>query len=224
MASGHVLASRSADRLAVLVRQIYGTNPFYTRKFDAAGIDPAAVVFPRDLATLPLTTKRELIDDQADLSPMGNEPERARRSIHPLQPDILDNRKATAVGGHERELAVDARVLEDGLRRRACRRPRSDFLSVLVRAVSRLLDCVRGGLPDWRTLYSRRRHVEPGALVDDRNAATHGHLLHAHVRAPIARRCGRDARPRGGSFRKLGAHVDRSRRARRQHRVDAETD
>ncbi len=58
------MASRSADRLAALLRQIYGTNPFYTRKLDAAGIDPAALVFPRDLATLPLTTKGELIHDQ----------------------------------------------------------------------------------------------------------------------------------------------------------------
>ena len=65
------MASRSADRLAVLIRQIYGTNPFYTRKLDAAGIDPAALVFPRDLATLPLTTKRELIDDQLTSPPWG---------------------------------------------------------------------------------------------------------------------------------------------------------
>src|SRR5262245_17558504 len=64
-------ASRSADRLAVLIRQIYGPNPFYTRKFDAAGIDPAAIAFPRDLAALPLTTKPELIDDQLTSPPWG---------------------------------------------------------------------------------------------------------------------------------------------------------
>ena len=57
-------AFRSADRLASLIRRVYGSNPFYTRKFDAAGIDPVALTFPRDLSKLPLTTKRELIDDQ----------------------------------------------------------------------------------------------------------------------------------------------------------------
>jgi len=71
MTNGQVLASRSADRLAALIRQIYGTNPFYTRKLDAAGIDPAALTFPRDLAALPLTTKRELIDDQQTSPPWG---------------------------------------------------------------------------------------------------------------------------------------------------------
>src|SRR5690242_10697682 len=62
---------RPADRLASLVRHVYGPNPFYTRKFDAAGIDPAALRFPRDFAKLPLTLKRELIDDQQASPPWG---------------------------------------------------------------------------------------------------------------------------------------------------------
>lgn len=64
-------AFRSADRLASLIRRVYGSNPFYTRKFDAAGIDPVALTFPRDLSKLPLTTKRELIDDQRNSPPWG---------------------------------------------------------------------------------------------------------------------------------------------------------
>ena len=65
------LASRSAERLATLVRLIHGANPFYTRKLDAAGLDPATLAFPRDLSRLPLTTKRELIADQQASPPWG---------------------------------------------------------------------------------------------------------------------------------------------------------
>jgi phenylacetate-CoA ligase len=63
--------SQSAERLSALIKRIYGRNSFYTRKLDAAGIDVASLSFPRDLATLPLTTKRELIADQQATSPWG---------------------------------------------------------------------------------------------------------------------------------------------------------
>ena len=65
------LASPSADRLGALIRQIYGRNPFYTRKLDAAGFDPGSLTFPRDFHKLPLTTKRELIADQQSSPPWG---------------------------------------------------------------------------------------------------------------------------------------------------------
>jgi phenylacetate-CoA ligase len=64
-------ASHSAERLSALIQYIYGRNPFYTRKLDTAGIDPAALTFPRDLSNLPLTTKRELIADQQATPPWG---------------------------------------------------------------------------------------------------------------------------------------------------------
>ena len=64
-------ASRSAERLSFLVKYVYGRNPFYTRKFDAAGIDPASLKFPDDLSKLPLTTKRELVADQHGSPPWG---------------------------------------------------------------------------------------------------------------------------------------------------------
>jgi phenylacetate-CoA ligase len=63
--------SQSADRLAALIRGIYGKNPFYTRKLDAAGIDPASLTLPRDFSTLPLTTKGELVADQQASPPWG---------------------------------------------------------------------------------------------------------------------------------------------------------
>ena len=64
-------ASRSADRLSALIQYIYGRNPFYTRKLDAAGIHPPSLKFPDDLSKLPLTTKHELIADQQASPPWG---------------------------------------------------------------------------------------------------------------------------------------------------------
>jgi phenylacetate-CoA ligase len=65
------LASPSADRLLRLVQNIYGRNPFYTRKFDAAGIRPGELKLPADFSKLPLTTKQELIADQQASPPWG---------------------------------------------------------------------------------------------------------------------------------------------------------
>ncbi len=186
-------ASQSAERLSALIRRIYGRNPFYTRKLDAAGLDPASLSFPRDLSKLPLTTKRELIADQQASPPWGTNLSEPLEQVHALQPDVVDDGKPAALARHQRELAVDARVLEGCVRGRESRLARSDFLSVLVRAISRILDGVRGGLPDGRALHSGRRHVEPGALVDDRDAAADGHLLHADIRASTARGRRRDA-------------------------------
>ena len=66
-----VLVSAQAERLSVLLRHVYGRSAFYTRKLDAAGIDVAALRFPDDLGRLPLTTKAELIADQAANGPWG---------------------------------------------------------------------------------------------------------------------------------------------------------
>ena len=66
-----VLVSAQAEQLGVLLRHVYGRSAFYTRKLDAAGIDVTALRFPDDLGRLPLTTKAELIADQAANGPWG---------------------------------------------------------------------------------------------------------------------------------------------------------
>jgi phenylacetate-CoA ligase len=66
-----VLASQPAERLSGLLQYIYGRNPFYTNKLDAAGIDLSSLRFPGDLSKLPFTTKRELIADQQASPPWG---------------------------------------------------------------------------------------------------------------------------------------------------------
>jgi phenylacetate-CoA ligase len=74
-ASGHIdrdtIAGTHARRLSQLLQQIYGRNPFYTRKLDAAGVAPESLIFPRDFSRLPFTTKRELMADQQQTPPWG---------------------------------------------------------------------------------------------------------------------------------------------------------
>ena len=65
------LAQHQAARLTRLLSHIHGRNRFYTRKLTGAGIDPAGIVLPRDLAALPFTTKAELVADQAQAPPWG---------------------------------------------------------------------------------------------------------------------------------------------------------
>ncbi len=65
------LAASQARRLAGLLQTVHGRNAFYTRKLDAAGVAIADLELPRDLGKLPLTTKAELIADQATNPPWG---------------------------------------------------------------------------------------------------------------------------------------------------------
>ena len=55
-------------------------------------------------------------------SALGHRAHRAARALHALLPDLVDDRTAAALDRHQRELAVDARVLEGRLSRRARRR------------------------------------------------------------------------------------------------------
>jgi phenylacetate-CoA ligase len=65
------LASRFAEPLTRLVHNVYGRNPFYTRKLDASGLRPSDLRFPEDFSKLPLTTKSELVADQQSSPPWG---------------------------------------------------------------------------------------------------------------------------------------------------------
>jgi phenylacetate-CoA ligase len=60
-----------ARSLADLLAAILPGNRFYARKFAQAGLNPASLTFPRDLAKLPFTTKAELLASQADSPPFG---------------------------------------------------------------------------------------------------------------------------------------------------------
>ena len=65
------IALRQARRLGQLLASIQGPNAFYTRKLRTAGIRIEDLRLPDDLPLLPLTTKRELTDDQYEHPPWG---------------------------------------------------------------------------------------------------------------------------------------------------------
>ena len=65
------LSARQGKRLGQLLTHIYGRSAFYTRKLDAAGLQVKFLRFPDDLSKLPLTTKAELVADQAANPPWG---------------------------------------------------------------------------------------------------------------------------------------------------------
>jgi phenylacetate-CoA ligase len=65
------LLAHQGRRLAALLERVAERSPFYRAKFKAAGVDVRSLRFPDDLATLPLTSKAELVADQAAHPPWG---------------------------------------------------------------------------------------------------------------------------------------------------------
>ena len=65
------LEARQLERLHDLLRRIDGRNRFYTRKLAAGDVKIDAVTSLGDLSRLPLTTKTELVADQAEHPPWG---------------------------------------------------------------------------------------------------------------------------------------------------------
>ena len=110
---------RARQRLSVLLTR----STAATRSTRASSTRPASrstrCASRDDLARLPFTTKAELVADQDATSAVGHGADRAARPLHALQPDLVDDRAAAPVARHERELAVDARVLEGRLSRGA---------------------------------------------------------------------------------------------------------
>jgi phenylacetate-CoA ligase len=58
------LAALQLQKLRAMLAEIYGRNKFYTTKFSQAGFQPGDLKSLADLAGLPLTTKKELSEDQ----------------------------------------------------------------------------------------------------------------------------------------------------------------
>ncbi|MGH2405879.1 MAG: phenylacetate--CoA ligase family protein, partial [bacterium] len=60
------------DRLRPLLAEVAAHNAFYRQKWQDAGVrDPSAVTSLEELSGLPLTTKQELVSDQAEHPPFG---------------------------------------------------------------------------------------------------------------------------------------------------------
>lgn len=65
------LRQRQAEQFRTLLDQNWSSNPFWTQKYAAAGIQRADIRTLDDLRQLPLTTKAELVADQAAYPPYG---------------------------------------------------------------------------------------------------------------------------------------------------------
>jgi len=65
------LQALQLDKLQAMLTQLWGRNRFYTLKMKAAGVTPGDIQSLDDLARLPITTKTELVQAQADDPPFG---------------------------------------------------------------------------------------------------------------------------------------------------------
>ncbi|MCH7687901.1 MAG: AMP-binding protein [Planctomycetes bacterium] len=63
---------RQTERLRILLNEVAGKNPFWTQKFQQAGVDVATIRTLEDLSRLPLTTKQDLVADHAAHAPYGS--------------------------------------------------------------------------------------------------------------------------------------------------------
>ena len=119
-------------------------------------------------------------------SALGHRARRAARPIHALHANLFDHRASVEVAGYQRELAMDARVLEGRLSRCQGRTRRPHLLRLLVRTGPGLLDRIRCRMPNRRRCHSRRRHGEPAAPGDDRRRRATV-VLHADLCASAGR-------------------------------------
>jgi len=62
---------RQAERLRALLSRVQQSNAFWTRRWRDAGVNPADIRDPADLAKLPFTTKQDLVADQQAHPPYG---------------------------------------------------------------------------------------------------------------------------------------------------------
>ncbi len=65
------LAELQFRKLKAMMAELWGKNRFYTAKWKAAGVTPDDIVSLADIAKLPITTKKELVEDQAAHGPFG---------------------------------------------------------------------------------------------------------------------------------------------------------
>lgn len=66
------LRALQLHKLQAMMAELWGKNRFYGDKWKAAGIAPRDIRSLADLARLPLTTKSELMEDQAANAPFGS--------------------------------------------------------------------------------------------------------------------------------------------------------
>ncbi len=215
------LASRSADRLFRLIQIVHGRNPFYTRKFDAAGIRPAALTFPADLRRLPLTTKQELAADQQTSPPWGT------NLTEPLDRYTRYNQTSSTTGEPLRWLDTNEswqwmldcwKAVYSAARVDAGDRilfpfsfgPFLGFWTAFEAGCQVGAQCIPAGGMSSQARLAMIEALRPTVS-----------LLHADLRVAASRSGIPGAGPEHRSRVRLGAGADRRRRTGRQHLLDA---
>lgn len=69
--SREVIEARQLQRLQELVKEVSATNPFWQKKWQAAGVAVESIQSLSDLQKLPITTKSELVEDHSSHLPYG---------------------------------------------------------------------------------------------------------------------------------------------------------
>jgi phenylacetate-CoA ligase len=178
------LRAHQWHRLRTLVDEVIGPNPFWTARWRAAGLATAEDLREwKDFARLPLTTKAELVTDQSAHPPFGTNltyPSRALRRVH---------QTSGTSGAPLRWLETQAswewwaRCWGFVLAGAGVRPDDRVVLSVLVRALHRLLGRLRGGAGAGRAGDPGRRPGFTDAPGGHGIARRDGARLHALVRA-----------------------------------------
>lgn len=96
------LQALQLQKLQALLDETWGKNAFYTRKFQEQGLHPHDVRALDDLALLPFTLKRELVQDQSDNAPYGT------NLTYPLNRYVRYHQTSGTTGAPLRVLDTDA--------------------------------------------------------------------------------------------------------------------
>ena len=134
----------------------------------------------------------------ADPPALRHQLDLSARSLLPAASDFRHRGAAAPLAGHGGKLALDARLLGDDVsdRRRAAGRPA--VLPVLVRAVPRLLDGVRGGRAARLPVPAGRRHEQRRPVAVP--ARQRGNRR-SRARRPTPRTWRKPRPPRGSTWR-----------------------
>ena len=219
--SREAIAAHQLQQLRKLLQAVAAGNRFYAPRLQQAGLAGELRSLDDFFRNMPFTRKEEIAADQQAHPPYGTNLTFPLARLQPLHADQRHQRRAAPLARHAGKLAVDARQLEAGPGRRGSQAGRRPVLRLFLRAVPRLLDGVRSGLPDGLPLPARRRAEQPRPLASHPRQRGGRPLLHADLR-----RAPRPGRGRGTyrSGRAGRADDHRRRRAGRQRAHHPRTD
>ena len=216
------LAAQQGERLLALLRAVHGRNAvLHAEARRGRRATRRACACPQDLEAAAVHDQGRAGRRSGGHRAVGHQPHRAARRLHALLPDVVHDGPAAAVAGHQRQLAVDARLLEGGVPAAHIGPGDRVFFPFSFGPFLGFWAGLRGGLADGPALRARRRHVHAGAAGDDRRHPADGRVLHADLRAAPGRGGRRRTWPAGALAVELRAGADRVGRTGRQHPGDA---